>query len=107
MTAAEDARAYCMAQPGATAADCEALVRAHSVDGVYCDGTIVLSADAPPRCVPRSVIARKLAAEQATPLADAPASTSTSSPTRSRVIAWTIALGVVGALAFVALRSEK
>lgn len=61
MITAADARAWCMAQPGALAADCDDEVRAQMVGGVYCDGRVVLTAGAPARCVPTSVLAQKLA----------------------------------------------
>lgn len=69
---ASAALAWCMAQPGAIAADCRQEVVDHTVGGVYCDGTIVMASGAPKRCVPTGVLAGKLAAEKKTPLPPPP-----------------------------------
>lgn len=64
---ADDAFAWCMSVTP-NAADCREEVAAQLVDGVYCDGTIVMTAGQPKRCVPTGVLAAKLAAAQKTPL---------------------------------------
>lgn len=60
MTTAAEAFAACLAL-GASRADCDEVIRSHTLPSGYCDGTIVYEAGQPPRCVSAADVRRKLA----------------------------------------------
>jgi hypothetical protein len=62
----EEVIARCVAS-GRSSSDCEALAYDHMVNGVYCDGTIVIDASGK-RCVSRALAARVAAARADQPL---------------------------------------
>jgi hypothetical protein len=59
MQTAAEARAACLAQ-GTPADACDEMIRLKTVNGVFCDGTVVTDASGK-RCVPQSVVEQKLA----------------------------------------------
>lgn len=61
MQTAAEARAACLAQ-GSPADACDEMIRLKMVDGVFCDGTVVLDASGK-RCVPQAVVEQKLKLE--------------------------------------------
>lgn len=65
MMTADQQRAACKAQ-GTPADACEEFIRNATVNGVFCDGTVVLDASGK-RCVPQSVVLQKLALTQIPP----------------------------------------
>lgn len=69
----EEAVASCVADGTWHRSECEAWARDRMVGGVFCDGTIVLSADGQ-RCVPRETLDAKQSAERAMPPPPAPSS---------------------------------
>ena len=66
MITSADALAACTAR-GRSRELCEEAIAAQSVGGVYCDGTIVITAEGK-RCVPREVVERVKDARAASPL---------------------------------------
>lgn len=93
MRTADEALADCLAL-GQSRAMCTDKVRSQMVGGVYCDGTIVITAEGH-RCVPRETVDRVNVARAASPL---------SSETTSKWIVGGVVLAVV-ALAVWAARS--
>lgn len=65
---ADQVLANCIAS-GTPRPDCERAVAGQMVDGVYCDGNVIMTAGEPPRCIPSGVIEAKLAAQKADCLA--------------------------------------
>jgi hypothetical protein len=72
VTTRDEAIAECMAA-GLRFSECAATVDDRVVDGVYCDGTVVMT-EAGSRCVSRATVDRKRAASTAEPLPEAAAS---------------------------------
>lgn len=94
---AADALAFCLSQPGANVTDCNRAVADQMVDGVYCDGDVVMVAGQPKRCVPTSVLERKWRAEIASPL---PAPVAASGHLA-------LVVGLIGALAALAFYASR
>lgn len=90
-TAAEQAIARCV-ERGLLRADCEAMVAESMVGGVYCDGTIVITADGR-RCVSRAVIDRVKDARDAQPL-PTPIAVDVESSRLPTWVPWTVGAGV-------------
>lgn len=59
---ADSVYANCMAQPGSLAGDCHAVVNDFMIDGVFCDGNVVLD-ESGKHCIPQATLDAKAAAE--------------------------------------------
>lgn len=59
MQTAAEARAACIAQ-GTPASECDDMIKRDMVNGVFCDGTIVIDASGR-RCVPQAIVNQKTA----------------------------------------------
>lgn len=62
MRTAESILAACRATAGNTEADCQAVLSDFMVNGVFCDGNVLLDASGK-RCIPAALVDAKLAAE--------------------------------------------
>lgn len=95
----DDTRAACLAG-GGSASDCDRLIADRIVDGVYCDGNVLLVAGQPKRCVPAAVVNAKLEIEATDPLPPPP------SVKAGNVYVWIGAIVLVAGLAWYAASRE-
>lgn len=63
MRTAETVLAACRAQAGNTEADCQEVLADFMVNGVFCDGNVVLDSTGK-HCIPAAVVDAKLAAQK-------------------------------------------
>lgn len=102
MRTADEVLAACIAR-GIARSDCEAKIRDHMVDGVYCDGTIVMTATGS-RCVPHDLADRVREAREASPLEAPPVTAEPEDGAGSGWLAPALVVVVLGVLVVVALR---
>lgn len=104
MITAADATAFCLAQPGATAAECRDAVRTQMVGGVYCDGRVEMklgpNGEKLTRCIPSDVLAKKLAQWHPPP----PTVSIATHGSDSTVVPIVIGVGALLLIGFIALR---